>query len=184
MFMEKKESRIVVREGFQILLRAESELLLPTGKEKIDWFYEKISETCMNWAHKVHGEKLRREYLSLEDTREKSQFRTQRYRLSMRCPWEEGKWIALLCESTLTGQWKNPQKSYHRISHVWNVEEELLLPHAQILETFGVKLGKNQLPFRPDGIYPEGNEMVFFRNADEKKHFLESSIPRSTGKIP
>ena len=88
--------------------------------------------------------------------------------------------MVLLCESTLTGQWKNPQKSYHRISHVWNVEEELLLPHAQILQTFGIKLEKNQLPFRPDGIYPEGNEMIFFRNADENKHFLENSILRNT----
>ena len=178
MKMEKIERHAVVREGYQILIRAESELLVPAGKEKIRWFYEKTSETCMNWAAKIQGEKLRKEYLALESTKEKSQFRMQRYHLSMRCPWESGKWIALLCESTLTGQWRMPHNSYHRISHVWNVEEELLLPFAQILENFGMKVEKSRLPFRPDGIYPEGDEMVFFRNPSEKNKFLESRLPR------
>ena len=182
MKMERIEERAVVREGYQILLRAEAELYLPENKPKMRWFYQKMIETCMKWAEKIHGEKLRREFLAIEDLRERAQFRTQRYRFTMRSPWESDFWIALVCESTLTGQWKEPQNSYHRISHIWNVEEELLLPFSQILENFGMKVERNQLPFRPDGIYPEGNEMVFFRNASENTRFLESRLPREIPK--
>ena len=90
--------------------------------------------------------------------------------------------MALLCESTLTGQWRTPQTSYHRISHVWNTEEELILPFSQILSTFGSCLEKDQLPFRPDGIYPEGDEMVFFRNVTENVRFIEHRLPRKQSK--
>ena len=180
--LEKTEQRRVVREGYQILLRAEAELLLPPGKEKMKWFYEKMAETCMKWAESIYGERLRSEFLNLESLRERSHFRTQNYRFSMRSPWSEGVWTVLLCESTLTGQWKQPENSYHRVSHIWNVEEELLLPFSEILQNFGMRLEKNQLPFRPDGIYPEGDEMVFFRNADEKTRFLERRFSRESGK--
>ena len=182
MKLEKIEKRLVVREGYQILLRAEAELLLPVDKPKIAWFYEQTAKTCMKWAEEVRGEALRREFLALEGVREKSRFATQRYRFSMRCPWEEGDWIVLLCESTLTGQWRSPQTSYHRISHVWNCREELILPFSQILSTFGMQLEKKQLPFRPDGIYPEGDDMVFFRNVTENMRFLESRLPRTSPK--
>ncbi|MBE6601319.1 MAG: hypothetical protein E7637_02285 [Ruminococcaceae bacterium] len=181
MKLEKTERRRVVREGYQILLRAEAELWVPCGKEKIKRFYETMADTCMKWAETIYGERLRGEFLNLETLRERSHFHTQCYRFSMRSPWLEGKWAALLCESTLTGQWKQPESRYHRVSHVWNVEEEQLLPFSQILENFGMNVEKNQLPFRPDGIYPEGNEMVFFRNADESSRFLERRFPRQTG---
>ena len=96
----------------------------------------------------------------------------------MRCPWEEPPYLAILCESELTGQWREPQKSYHRISHVWNTDEELILPFAQILQNFGMKLSKDMLPFRPDGIYPEGENMVFFRNVTDQVSFLEKRLTR------
>ena len=179
MKMEKAERHATVREGYQILLRADAELLLPEEKPLMRAFYERLAETCMTWAVSVHGEALRREFLALEEIREKSQFGTQRYRLRMRCVWEEGVWAAILCESDLTGQWKTPQKSYHRISHVWNTEEELALPFGEILENFGVRLAKNKLPFRPDGIYPEGENMVFFRNVTDNVAFLERKLPRN-----
>jgi len=35
------------------------------------------------------------------------------------------------------------------------------------------------LPFPPDGIYPEGDEMVFFRNVTEQTPFLEKRLPRN-----
>lgn len=133
----------------------------------------------MNWAQEVHGELLRKEFLELESVKEKSRFRTQRYHFRMRVPWEGGGYAALLCESELTGQWKEPYNSYHRISHVWNTKEELILPFSQILMTFGVKLTKDMFPFRPDGIYPEGGNLVLFRNATETSVFLEKKLPRS-----
>lgn len=178
MKMERSERHATVREGYQILLRADAELLLPEEKPRICSFYERLVQTCMTWALSVHGESLRRDFLTLESVREKSQFGTQRYRLRMRCVWDEEPYLALLCESELTGQWKEPQKSYHRISHVWNTEEELALPFGEILERFGMKIAKSKLPFHPDGIYPQGKEMVFFRNASDHDPFLEKKLER------
>ncbi len=178
MEMERIEQRKIVREGFQILLRAEAELLLPKGKEKICCFYEKMVQTCMEWAETIYGERLRREFLAANSPHERSQFHTQRYRLTMSAPWEDAQFLVLLCESTLTGRWSVPQKEYYRISHVWNLSEELMLPFSQIFEVFGMRVEKKQQPFRPDGIYPCGNELVFFRNASEKSGFLETRLPR------
>ena len=180
--MERVEQRTIVREGFQILLRAEAELLLPKEKEKICRFYERMAQTCMKWAETIYGERLRSELLAMESTRERSQFHTQRYRLTMSVPWEDERFLVLLCESNLTGQWRVPQKSYHRISHVWDLSEELLLPVSQILEVFGMRVEKKQLPFRPDGVYPYGTDMIFFRNASDKGGFLETRLSRETVK--
>ncbi|MBQ7346795.1 MAG: hypothetical protein IJW55_02465 [Clostridia bacterium] len=179
MKIEKIEKHGTVREGYQILLRADAELLLPEEKPLMREFYLHLAQTCMTWAQSVYGESLRKEFLALESVREKSQFRAQHYHLKMRIPWEEGIHAAILCESKLTGQWKEPQKSYHRISHVWNTEEETLLPFSEILKTFGIKLSQGKLPFRPDGIYPEGEQMVFFRNVTDHMAFLEQKLPRS-----
>lgn len=184
MKLEKTERHGTVREGYQILLRADAELLLPEDKPLMRAFYERMGETCMTWAQAIHGESLRKEFLSLDGIREKSQFGTQRYDFRMRCVWEAGAFAAILCESELLGQWREPQKSYHRISHVWNTEEELVLPFPQILDRFGVRLPKNRLPFRPDGVYPEGDQMVFFRNVTEHTPFLEKKLPRNVNKNP
>ena len=175
---ESRELHATVREGYQILLRANGILFLPTDKPKICEFYQKTAKTCIQWAQGVYGERIRREFLSLESLRERSQFRTQYYRLTVRCLWEEGIYATFLCESELTGEWKMPQQSYHRISHVWNTQEETVLPLSQILRNFGLRLRRDMLPFRPDGIYPEGDQMVFFRNAGERSAFLEKRIPR------
>lgn len=177
MNIEKTELHATVREGYQILLRADAYLLMPTDKPKIRAFYEKMSQTCMKWAQEVHGEGLRKEFLALDGIREKSRFRTQRYRMQMSCPWQAERYVAFLCESELTGQWKTPQKSYHRISHVWDTEEELILPFSQILKQFGMPLTKEKLPFRPDGIYPMGDQLVFFRNVTDQMAFLEKKLP-------
>ncbi|MBR2020122.1 MAG: hypothetical protein IKA05_06965 [Clostridia bacterium] len=176
---ETVKQHATVREGYQILLRADAELLIPVDKPKMRGFYLKMADTCMKWAEEIYGEELKREFAELETIRERSQFSTQRYRLRIRCPWEEGIHAAFLCESTLTGQWKEPQKSYHRISHVWNTEEESILPFSQILKSFGLRISKQMLPFPPDGMYPEGEEMVFFRNVTDQTPFLEKRLPRN-----
>ncbi len=178
MNFEKAEMHATVREGYQVLLRADAELLMPVDKMKIRDFYQRMADTCMKWAEQVYGEELRGEFLGLEGIREKSQFRTQHYKMRMRCPWKDDRHVAILCESELTGQWKEPQKSYHRISHVWNTEEELVLPFGQILRSFGLRLNRDMLPFRPDGIYPEEDKMVFFRNVTDQTPFLEKKLSR------
>ena len=173
MKVETKEFHATVREGYQILLRAEVIGLLPTDAPKIRAFYEIMIDTCMRWVLEVYGERLRSEFLSLESVHEKSQFRTQRYRMTVNIPWENDKLAVFLCESHLTGNWKTPQKAYRRISHVWRVDEALLLPLGEILKTFGIRLKREMLPFRPDGIYPVGDELICFQNATDMQSFSE-----------
>lgn len=180
MKIEKAQRYGTVREGYQILLRAEAMLLLPEEKPLMREFYLHLSETCMTWAQAVYGESLRKEFLALESVKEKSQFGSQHYHLQMRIAWEDEVYAAILCESRLTGQWKEPQKSYHRISHVWNLEEETVLPFSEILKGFGMRLSESRLPFRPDGIYPDGDQMVFFRNVSDRLPFLEQRLPRNS----
>ncbi len=178
---EKIEMRAIVREGYQILLRAEAVLDLPIEKKKMCEFYRRMAKTCLDWAEDVYGERLRREFLALEGIRERSQYRTQHYSMRMHCPWTDGAYASILCESQLTDQWREPGKSYHRISHVWNVEEELILPFPQILRGFGMRITRDMLPFHPDGIYPVKDFMVIYRNANEGSRFLEKKIPRGDG---
>ncbi len=179
MKIEKIERHGTVREGYQILLRAEARLLIPEEKPLMKEFYLHLSQTCMTWAQAVYGEALRKDFLALEGVKEKSQFGSQHYSLQMRIPWETESYAAILCESRLVGQWKEPQKSYHRISHVWNLEEETLLPFPEILKRFGLPVPERKLPFRPDGIYPEGDRMVFFRNVSDRTPFLEQKLSRN-----
>ncbi len=181
MIMERQERHGTVREGYQILLRADAELLLPQGKPEIRSFYKTLVQTCMTWAKEVYGERLRKEFLSLEDVRDRARFHTQHYRFRMRSPWESAEHLVMLCESEILGK-GDPRNAYHRISHVWNIEEELMLPLVQILQVFDVKLTRDMLPFRPDGIYPQGDGLVFFRNATQTSAFLEKTFTLGTKK--
>ena len=153
-----------VREGYQVLLRAEAELVLPEGKEVIGNYYRLLCNKCMSWAIDVYGERIRRDFLSLEDLHDRALWRGQKYRFLMRIPWQNEHHIAILCESYLLGQHQDTQNSYHRLSHVWNLDEESILPISQILELLGCGIKLRDLPFTPDGVYPSGEELVFYKN--------------------
>ncbi len=178
MNFEEKEMRLSVRDGYRILLRAEAFLLLPAEHAKIAEFYKGLAGRCMEWAEETHGERLKAEYAALTSIPEKAAFRTQRYLFRMRKVFENEQYLAMICESKLTEQWKAPNKSYHRLSHVWNLKEGSMLPFSQILSVFGPKLPKKAFPFPPDGIYPEGEKTVFFRNPTESAPFMEKALPR------
>lgn len=154
--------------------------MLPKEKPKIRAFYEKLSGACMSWATEVYGEGLRREFCALEEIRERAAFRLQRYRFGMRIAHEDAYYTAIVCESELTDQWREPQKSYHRTAQVWDTREETILPLSQTLARFGMHLSRGILPFRPDGAYPEGEYVVCFRNVTECAPFLEKRLPRSS----
>lgn len=153
-----------VREGYQVLLRAEAELLLPDGKEVIGNYYRLLLDKCMSWATEVYGERIRRDFLSLEDLHDRALWRAQKYRFLMRIPWQNEHHAAILCESYLLGQRGSVENSYHRLSHVWNLDEESILPMAQILNLFGCGIQLKELPFRPEGVYPDGEELIFYKN--------------------
>ena len=164
MNMEKKVLHTTVREGYQILLRAEAEWYEPTEYEKICDYYRRLAEKCMTWASEVHGETLRKEFLSLESTREKSRFRTQEYRFVSHVLRIGEEYATVVCESWLKGR-RTQRDGYHRIAHVWDLREETILPFSQVLKRFGTAETDFKLPFSPDGIYPEGGKLIFFKNA-------------------
>ena len=168
-----------VREGYQVLLRAEAELVLPEGKDVIGNYYRLLAEKCMSWATEVHGERIRRDFLSLEDLHDRALWRAQKYRFLMRIPWQSEHYIAILCESYLLGQRQEVQNSYHRLSHVWNLEEESILPIQQILELFGGGVKMRELPFVPEGVYPDGGELIFYKNPTAEAPLAQAKSPFS-----
>lgn len=172
-----EQTTATVREGYQVLLRAEAVLVLPEEKDVIGNYYRLLSEKCMSWAVEVHGERIRRDFLSLDDLHDRALWRAQKYRFLMRIPWMSEHHIAILCESYLLGQNQNTQNSYHRLSHVWNLKEESILPIPQILELFGCGIKLRELPFTPDGVYPEGEDLIFYKNPTLDTPLAQSKSP-------
>ena len=172
-----EQMRATVREGYQVLLRAEAELVLPEGKDVMEKYYHLLAEKCMSWATEVYGERIRQEFLSLEDLHERALYRAQKYRFLMRIPWQGEHYIAILCESYLLGQKQTMQNSYHRLSHVWNLKEESILPIGQILDLFGCGIKLRELPFVPDGVYPDGEELIFYKNPTQETPLTQRKSP-------
>lgn len=172
-----EQMRATVREGYQVLLRAEAELVLPEGKGVMEKYYHLLAEKCMSWATDVYGERIRQEFLSLEDLHERALYRAQKYRFLMRIPWQGEHHIAILCESYLLGQKQTMQNSYHRLSHVWNLKEESILPIGQILDLFGCGIKLRELPFVPDGVYPDGEELIFYKNPTQETPLAQRKSP-------
>jgi hypothetical protein len=168
---------VTVSEGYQVLLRAEAEIVLPEGKDVITNYYRLLANKCMSWATEVYGERIRRDFLSLEDLHDSALWRAQKYRFLMRIPWQSEHHIAILCESYLLGQYQDVKNSYHRLSHVWNLDEESILPISQILELFECGIHVRELPFVPDGVYPEGEELIFYKNPTLDTPLAQSKSP-------
>ena len=172
-----EQLRATVREGYQVLLRAEADILVPEGKDVIGNYYRLLAEKCMSWATEVYGERIRQDFLSLEDLHDRALWRAQKYRFLMRIPWQNEHHMAILCESYLLGQRSDKQNSYHRLSHVWNLDEESILPISQILELFGCGIKMRELPFVPDGVYPDGEELIFYKNPTLESPILQTKSP-------
>lgn len=172
-----EQFKATVREGYQVLLRAEAEIVLPEGKDVIGNYYRLMSDKCMSWATEVYGERIRRDFLSLDDLHDRALWRAQKYCFLMRIPWISEHHIAILCESYLLGQRGDIQNSYYRHSHIWNLEEESILPIPQILELLGCDIKPRDLPFVPDGVYPEGGELIFYKNPTAETPLAQSKSP-------
>ena len=164
-----------VREGYTVLLKAEAKLLLPKDCAEMRDFYQRLADACMNWTIDVYGERLRTQFLSLSDVREKSRFRTQQYRFWMRIPWQDAEYLTMLCESERT----TPEGGcdFYRVAHTWKLAEQTALPTEQVMRLFGARIGKRELPFSADGIYREGDKLVIFQNKTEKNGFREAKLP-------
>lgn len=160
-----------VREGYQVLLRIDGTILLPTDSLRMRSYYQDLANACFSWAEEIEGERIRASFLSLGDSRERSRFRTERYRWEMQIPWENDSYLAVLCRSFLG-------KSERRSAQLWNKEEETLLPLRQVVAMFGNALRREEKRFSPHGIYPEGETLVLFRNGETRNGILlEQRIP-------
>ncbi len=172
-----EQLRATVREGYQVLLRAEAELVLPEEKEVIGNYYRLLAQKCMSWATEVYGERIRKDFLALDDLHERALWRAQKYRFIMRVCWQGENHMAILCESYLLGQRQSTENSYHRLSHVWNLNEESILPVSQILELLGCDVKIRELPFVPDGVYPDGEELIFYKNPTAEAPLTQKKSP-------
>ena len=169
--------RGAVREGYQILLRAECALLLPDGYERIEEYYRKLGQKCLSWIVEVHGERLRECFAAAESVREKAGFGTADYRFGMRCTFCDETMLSMVCDTVLTGRLCAEELRQRRASAVWLLSEQTMLPHEQVTSRFSLTGKQTRVGFVPDGVYPEGDSMVFFKNAVGGREFCEQRIP-------
>lgn len=159
----EERCRTAVREGYRSILQTNSQLTIPVERERIGDFYRRMGESCLRWAEKVEGERLRERYLALEDHIQRARFCTGQYRLRCEPIWEEFPYLSYLCRSTL----ETEEGELRRVmGQVWNTEEQTLLPMSQVLRLFPTVTPKKRPPFRPDGVYVLERELVFYRNGD------------------
>lgn len=163
MDVERVELHGVVREGYQILLRADAALLLPRAYERISAYYRALGQACMDWVLEVHGARVRQDFLSLEEVRDKARFCMHRYRFSMNCVWEREDHAAFLCETLLSGDGVDSEWRARRTAQVWNLKGEQILPLGEVRRLLSVPK-RARPPFSPDGLYPRGGELVFYKN--------------------
>lgn len=168
---ESKTLHRATVEGYRVLLRARAQLVLPCGFEKISEFYRSLAQKCIEWATEVSGEGVRAEYLALSSPFERAKFPLCTYSFSMRCEEFASEYVVAVCESTFLRAGES--RRYKRLSHVWLLAEETLLPVSQILRLLNLARMPRELGFSPDGIYPEGDVAVFFKNATAKNAFTE-----------
>ena len=176
---ERVRMRASVREGYQVLLRAEAELFLPSGCEKISAYYRALAEKSLAWICEVYGEGLRQRFLSLEDVGERVRFGTRRYRFSMQCVWEKEPYAAFLCEGLLFGETEDTTCARRRSAAVWNVEAEQILPRAQVEKMLLAKGEGKRPPFACDGVYPSDDALIYFKNPTREREGAEWRIPLS-----
>lgn len=168
--------RAAVREGYQILMRAEVELVLPAEYEKVAEFCRQTADACLNWATEVAGERLRAEYLALPDHRAQSRFRVAQYRFSCLPVWEREGYAAFICRSQM--RQSGVPDECRRSAQVWNLNEQSMLPASQILKLVGYRPEKGtRPPFRPEGVCPWGDELVFFRTSGQGNDVPEFRVP-------
>ncbi|MBQ9784586.1 MAG: hypothetical protein IJW29_03700 [Clostridia bacterium] len=161
---ERMELHGTVREGYQILLRADATAELPRAYEPIAAYYRTLAQTCMDWITDVYGERVRERFSALEDVRERARFGTLRYRFVMKNTWESDTHASFLCETCLLGDGVEEALSRRRTAQLWLLDEARILPTEQVVRLFFDGHRPPRPPFVPDGVYPADGALIFFRN--------------------
>ncbi len=159
----KKETRRgAVREGYRVLLRCEIEMTLPLEHGRICDYYRRVAEACLRWAEEVTGERRRAEY-RLAEPREQERMQTAHHGLTIAPAWWNEELLAMVCNSFLT---EAAGVKRQRLAAAWLLSEETILPPKQLMERLGLGAMPRELPFRPDGLYPVREGLLFYRNAE------------------
>ena len=164
-----------VREGYRSILQSDTEICLPRGYERMEEYYLRVREACVKWAETAEGARLCEAYRAIEDHMQRARFHTAAYRLTCSPVWEESPYVTYLCRSVLQ---IGGERTERVMAQVWNTEEETILPMGQVLKIFPTGTSKKRIPFRPDGVYPLSEELVFFRNANGERIYGEYRMKR------
>lgn len=165
-----------VREGYRSVLQSDTEVWLALGHARMEEYYLRVRDACVKWAETAEGERLCEAYRAIEDHMERARFQTATYRLTCAPVWEESFYAVYLCRSVFgIGQ----ERTERVMAQVWNTAEDTILPMGQVIKVFPVeKSSKKRIPFRPDGVYPLAEELVFYRNANGERSYGEYRMKR------
>ena len=117
--------RTTVREGYAVLLIAETVRELPAEFARLCDFTVRQGQLLFRAALEREGERARAEYLAAEDNRARARWRVRRLRLEEVAARLDDAHLRVHCTVMLDGD------VLQTAEWIWNTDEETLLPPAQ-----------------------------------------------------
>lgn len=117
--------RLVVREGYAVLLTAELFLSIPQESARLTDFTVRSGEVMLRRLFREEGERARSDYLATEDHAARARWRVRRLRVTARCEPTDDRHCRVLLTAELNGTVLQSEE------RVWNLNEETLLPPRQ-----------------------------------------------------
>lgn len=123
--MMETVGRTTVREGYAVLLIAETVWDLPAEAARLCDFTARQGRLLLRMALEREGERARAEYLAAEDNRARARWRVRRLRLEEAAEQLDDIHLRVHCTLMLDGD------VLQTAEWIWNTDEESLLPPAQ-----------------------------------------------------
>ena len=117
--------RLVVREGYAVLLTAELFLSIPQESARLTDFTVRSGEVMLRRLFREEGERARSDYLAMEDHAARARWRVRRLRVTAQCEPTDDRHCRVLLTAELNGTVLQSEE------RVWNLNEETLLPPRQ-----------------------------------------------------
>ena len=117
--------RLVVREGYAVLLTAELFLSVPQESARLTDFTARSGEVMLRRLFRKEGERARSDYLAMEDHAARARWRVRRLRVAARCEPTDSLHCRVLLTADLNGTVLQSEERF------WNLSEETLLPPRQ-----------------------------------------------------
>ena len=110
--------RLVVREGYAVLLTAELFLSIPQESARLTDFTVRSGEVMLRRLFREEGERARSDYLAMEDHAARARWRVRRLRVTARCEPTDDRHCRVLLTAELNGTVLQSEE------RVWNLNEE------------------------------------------------------------